>query len=111
MAIEGRKGEWVVVIGCGTNRLEGARLVSNVTRIWGERNSLCQLPRSGGWRDSHPFLPNLCQFEITNNTSLPICHEGCCANRYAVVGDIAIHFYLILFKKASPFIPNSRNLA
>ena len=49
MAIEGRKGEWVVVIGCGTNRLEGARLVSNVTRIWGERNSLYQLPHSDRW--------------------------------------------------------------
>ena len=49
MAFEGRKGKWVVVIGCGTNRLDGAKLVSNVTRIWGERNSLCQLPCSGGW--------------------------------------------------------------
>ena len=56
MAFGGRKGEWVVVIGCGTNRLEGAMLVSNVMGIWGEKNSLCQLPRSGRWRDSHPFL-------------------------------------------------------
>ena len=56
MAIEGRKGEWVVVIGCGTNRLDVAKLVSNVMGIWGDRNSLCQLPRSGRWRDSHPFL-------------------------------------------------------
>ena len=49
MAIEGRKGEGVAVIGCGTNRLEGARLVSNVMGIWGDRNSLCQLPHSGCW--------------------------------------------------------------
>ena len=49
MAIDGRKGEWVVVIGSGTNRLDGARLVSNVTRIWGERNSLCQLLHRGCW--------------------------------------------------------------
>ena len=96
MAFGGRKSEWVVVIGCGTNRPDGAKPVSNVTRIWGERNSLCQLPRSGGWRDCHPFLSNLCQFEITNNTSLPICHEGCCANYCVAVGDIAIHFYLSL---------------
>ena len=47
MAFGGRKGELVSVIGCGTNRLEGARLVSSVVGIWGERNSLCQLPRSG----------------------------------------------------------------
>ena len=37
----------VVVIGCGTNRLEDAMLVSNVMGIWGDRNSLCQLPHSG----------------------------------------------------------------
>jgi len=28
-----------------------------------------------------------------------------------VVGEIAIRFYLSLVEKASPFIPNSRNLA
>jgi len=56
MAFGGRKGEWVVVIGCGTNRLEGAMLVSNVVGIWGDRNSLCQLPHSDRWWDSHPFL-------------------------------------------------------
>ena len=33
MALGGRKGELVAVIGCGTNRLDGAKLVSNVTRI------------------------------------------------------------------------------
>ena len=49
MAFGGRKGERVVVIGCGTNRLDGAKLVSNVMGIWGERNSLCQLPHSGCW--------------------------------------------------------------
>ena len=31
MAIEGRKGEWGVVIGCGMNCLDGAKLPSNVT--------------------------------------------------------------------------------
>ena len=33
MALGGRKGEQVAVIGCGMNRLDGAKLVSNVTRI------------------------------------------------------------------------------
>ena len=47
MAFGGWKGEWVVVIGSGTNRLDGAKLVSNVVGIWGDRNSLCQLPHSG----------------------------------------------------------------
>ena len=37
----------MAVIGCGTNRLDSAKQVSNVTRIEGKRNSLCQLPRSG----------------------------------------------------------------
>ena len=64
MAFEGRKGKWVVVIGCGTNRPDGAKLVSNVTRIWVERNSLCQLPRSGGWLYSYSFLSNLVQKSI-----------------------------------------------
>ena len=49
MAFGSRKGEWVVVISCGTNRLDGAKPVSNVTRIWGERNSLCQLPHNTSW--------------------------------------------------------------
>ena len=31
MAFGGRKGELVPVIGCGTNRLDRAKLVSNVT--------------------------------------------------------------------------------
>ena len=74
MAFGSRKGEWVVVISCGTNRLDGAKPVSNVTRI--------------GVRE----------------TRYANCHV-------AVAGYIAIHFYLILFKKASPLIPNSRNLA
>ena len=33
MAFGGRKGEWVVVIGCGTNGQDGAMLVSNVMEI------------------------------------------------------------------------------
>ena len=33
MALGGRKGELVAVIGCGMNRLDHAKLVSNVTRI------------------------------------------------------------------------------
>ena len=33
MAFGGRKGELVVVIGCEMNRLDGAKLVSNVMRI------------------------------------------------------------------------------
>ena len=49
MAFGGRKGELVAVIGCGTNRLDGAKLVSNVTRIEGKRNSLCQLPHNTSW--------------------------------------------------------------
>ena len=49
MTFGGRKGEWVVVIGCGTNRLDGAKQVSNVTRIEGKRNSLCQLPHNTSW--------------------------------------------------------------
>ena len=49
MAFGGRKGERIVVIGCGTNRPDGAKPVSNVTRIWGERNSLYQLPHSDRW--------------------------------------------------------------
>ena len=49
MAFGGRKDERVVVIDCGTNRLGGAKLVSNVMGIWGERNSLCQLPHSDCW--------------------------------------------------------------
>ena len=47
MAFGGWKGELLAVIGCGTNRLDSAKQVSNVTRIEGKRNSLCQLPRSG----------------------------------------------------------------
>ena len=31
MAFGGRKNELVVVIGCGINRLDGAKLASNVT--------------------------------------------------------------------------------
>ncbi|RKW62890.1 MAG: hydantoin racemase [Prevotella sp.] len=31
MAFGGRKGEWLVVMGCGTNRLDGANLALNVT--------------------------------------------------------------------------------
>ena len=33
MAFKGRKGEWVAVIGCGTNRLDRAKRESSVTRI------------------------------------------------------------------------------
>ena len=33
MAFEGRKGELLVVIDCGMNRLDSAKLVSNVMRI------------------------------------------------------------------------------
>ena len=33
MAFGGRKGELVAVIGCGINRLDSAKLVSNVTQI------------------------------------------------------------------------------
>ena len=33
MAFGGRKGELVAVIGCGTTRLDSAKLVSNVTWI------------------------------------------------------------------------------
>ena len=57
MEFEGRKGECVVVICCGTNRLDGAKPVSNVTRI--------------GVRE----------------TRYANCHV-------AVVGEIAIRFYL-----------------
>ena len=35
------KDEFVVVKGCGMNRLDSAKLVSNVTRIRDKRNSLC----------------------------------------------------------------------
>ena len=35
------KDEFVLVIGCGMNRLDRAKLVSNVTRIRDERNLLC----------------------------------------------------------------------
>ena len=41
MAFGGRKGEKVVVIGCGTKYLDSAKLVSNVTRIRDKRNFLC----------------------------------------------------------------------
>jgi len=40
MAFGGRKGELVVVIGCGKNRLDSAKQVSNVTGIWDKRNSM-----------------------------------------------------------------------
>ena len=33
MAFGGRKGELVAVIDCGINHLDGAKLVSNATRI------------------------------------------------------------------------------
>ena len=33
MALGGRKGELVAVIGCGMNRLDSAKLVSNVMSI------------------------------------------------------------------------------
>ena len=33
MAFGGRKGELVAVIGCGMNRLDSAKLVSNVMRV------------------------------------------------------------------------------
>ena len=33
MALGGRKGELVAVIGCGINHVDHAKLVSNVTRI------------------------------------------------------------------------------
>ena len=33
MALGGRKGELVAVIGCGMNLLDSAKLVSNVMRI------------------------------------------------------------------------------
>ena len=33
MAFGGRKGDLVAVIGCGMNRLDHAKLVSNVTQI------------------------------------------------------------------------------
>ena len=35
------KDELVVVISCGINRLDSAKLVSNVTRIRDKRNLLC----------------------------------------------------------------------
>ena len=41
MEFGGRKGELVVVIGCGMNRLDSAKQVLNVTRIWDKRNSMC----------------------------------------------------------------------
>ena len=34
MAFGGRQGELVAVIGCGMNRLDSAKLASNITRIW-----------------------------------------------------------------------------
>ena len=37
------------VIGSGMNRLDSAKLVSNVTRIEDKRNSLCQLPHNTSW--------------------------------------------------------------
>ena len=49
MVFGGWKGELLAVIGCGTNRLDGAKLVSNVMRIEGKRNSLCQLPHNTSW--------------------------------------------------------------
>ena len=33
MALGGRKGDWLAVIGYGMNRLDGGNLVSNVTWI------------------------------------------------------------------------------
>ena len=33
MELGGRKGELVAVIGCGMNRLDSAKLVSNVMRV------------------------------------------------------------------------------
>jgi len=56
MAFGGWKGELLAVIGCGTNRLDGAKLVSNVTRIEDKRNSLCQLPHNTSWWDSQSFF-------------------------------------------------------
>ena len=41
MAFGGWKDELVVVISCGMNRQDSAKLVSNVTRIRDKRNSLC----------------------------------------------------------------------
>ena len=33
MALGGRKGELVAVIGCGMNRLDNAKIASNVMRV------------------------------------------------------------------------------
>ncbi|KDR51440.1 hypothetical protein HMPREF1991_02529 [Hoylesella loescheii DSM 19665 = JCM 12249 = ATCC 15930] len=41
MVFGGRVGESLVVIGCGKNRLDNAKQVSNVTRIRDKRSSLC----------------------------------------------------------------------
>jgi len=41
MAFEDRKGDWLVVRGCGMSHLDSAKLISNVTRIWDKSNSLC----------------------------------------------------------------------
>jgi len=38
------------------SRLDSTKLVSNATRIWDKRNSLCQLPRSPSWWDSLSLL-------------------------------------------------------
>ena len=38
MVFGGRKGELVAVKGCGMNRLDNAKQVLNVTRIWDKRN-------------------------------------------------------------------------
>ncbi len=37
MAFGGRKGELLVVIGCGKNHLDSAKQVLNVTRIWDKK--------------------------------------------------------------------------
>ena len=51
------------------------------------------------------FCYSICKAgQLTSIATLP-CQK---TNRYAVVGQIVIRFYLILLKKASQLIPNSR---
>ena len=74
MAFEGRKDELLAVIGCGMNRLDRAKLVSNATRTWDKRNALCQ-PLHGSWRnDSHLYVGYHELFVMMNNRYL---HNDC----------------------------------
>ncbi|KDR51157.1 hypothetical protein HMPREF1991_02787 [Hoylesella loescheii DSM 19665 = JCM 12249 = ATCC 15930] len=56
MAFGGWKGELLAMIDCRMNRLDGAKLTSNVTKLRDKGNSLCQLPHNTSWRDSHLFF-------------------------------------------------------